>query len=87
MGDLAQPAHCPTGQAGDLATRLPRHCAACRSYAPTLSCTWPAWSDHYRTILAETFVRNLGYAPEYAATRVAAMEAGTAPGPVQLVLL
>lgn len=82
-----QPAYCPTGQAGPLATRLPRHCAGCRSYVPLLECAWPAWSDHYRGILAETFVRNLGYTLEYAVTRVAAMEAGIASGPVQLVLL
>lgn len=81
------PAHCPTGQAGPLATRLPRHCAACRSYVPPLECAWPAWSDHYRTILGETFVRNLGYTPEYAAARVAGMEAGITPRPIQLVLL
>lgn len=84
---MTQPAHCPTGQAGDLATRLPRHCAACRSYVPLLECAWPAWSDHYRGILAETFVRNLGYAPEFAAKRVTAMEAGNLPQTIQLMLL
>lgn len=82
-----QPARCPTGQAGDLATRLPRHCAACRSYAPTLGCTWPAWSDAQRMDLAASLVRYLDYSPAMAAATVATMEAGHGLEPVQLALL
>ena len=81
-----QPAHCPTGQAGPLTARLPRHCAGCHSYAPPLGCTWPAWSDAQRADLADWLGRYLGYSPEYAAQRAAALEAGNLAQPAQLAL-
>ena len=88
MSDLAQPAYCPTGQAGNLATRLPRHCAACHSYAPPAGCTWPAWSDEERASLAGCLVRILHLAPADAQARVLALEAGNPAGiyGVQLAL-
>jgi len=79
-----QPAHCPAGEAPDLTTRLPRHCAGCHSYAPPLGCAWPAWSDEERKGLAGYLVRTLHLAPTDAQARVLDMEAG-GPRVVQLV--
>lgn len=83
---MTPPARCPTGQAADLTTRLPRHCAACRSYAPPLGCTWPAWSDEERESLTAALVRYLDWSPAMAVTAVATMEAGNSLPAVQLAL-
>ena len=60
------PIVCPTGQAGPIASRLPRHCTACVSQEPPQGCAFPAYSPYWRALLVADYVRLLGRASEAA---------------------
>lgn len=66
MPDFPWPLVCPTGQAGELLTRLSRHCAACPAYQPPTGCAYPAYSPYWRDLLATAFVSILGHTPAMA---------------------
>ena len=51
---------CPTGQAGPIALRLPRHCGACVSPEPSQGCTFPAYSPYWRAQMEADYARLLG---------------------------
>lgn len=74
MPDFAWPLVCPTGQAGELQTRLPRHCAACHSHQPPAGCTYPAYSPYWRDLLVTDFVRRLDHTPATANAAVDQLE-------------
>lgn len=60
------PIICPTGQAGPIASRLPRHCAACVSQEPPQGCAFPAYSPYWRAQMVADYARLLGCTSEAA---------------------